>query len=81
MDVRAGLLTATLEKSLNGMYIKILRRVQNVYCSSYTSNKVLYGKLPLLSDKIASRRLQLAGHCFRPPELSTQCLLLWEPKH
>ena len=31
--------------------------------------------------KIASRRLQLAGHCYRHPELSTQKLVLWEPTH
>jgi len=53
--------------------------VQSVHWSSHTSNKVLHGKLPLLSD--ASRRLQLAGHCFRHPELSTQRLVQWEPKH
>ena len=26
-------------------------------------------------------RLQLAGHCYRHPELSTQKLVLWEPTH
>ena len=37
--------------------------------------------LPAVSNKIASRRLQLAGHCYRHPELSTQKLVLWEPTH
>jgi len=32
-------------------------------------------------NKIASRRLKLAGHCHRDPELITQSLVLWEPKH
>ena len=32
-------------------------------------NDVLYGKLPKLSDKIWSRRLKLAEHCLRHPEL------------
>ena len=33
------------------------------------------------SDKVASRRLQLAGHCHRHPELSTQKRVLWQPLH
>ena len=41
----------------------------------------MYGELPAVSNKIASRRLQLAGHCYRHPELSTQKLVLWEPTH
>ena len=34
-----------------------------------------------ISNKIASRRLQLAGHCYRHPELNTQKLVLWVPTH
>ena len=70
-----------MEKMLNGTYTRMLRRVMNVHWSLHTTNEQLYGKLPVLSDKIAARRLQLAGHCFRHPELSTQKVLLWEPTH
>ena len=31
--------------------------------------------------KFSGSRLQLAGHCYRHPELSTQKLVLWEPTH
>ena len=41
----------------------------------------VYGKLPRLSDKIAARRLRLAGHCQRHPELGAHRLILWEPNH
>jgi hypothetical protein len=67
------------EKSLNGTYTKMLRVAVNTHWSSHTPNIELYGNLPADSDKIACRRLQLAGHCH--PELSTQQLVLWEPKH
>ena len=70
-----------MEKMLNGTYTRMLRRVLNVHWSSHTTNEQLSGKLPLLSDKIAARRLQLAGHCFRHPEFSTQKVVLWEPTH
>ena len=70
-----------MEKMLNGTYTNMLRKVLNVHWSSHTTNEQLYGKLPVLTDKIAARRLQLAGHCFRHPELSTQKVLLWEPTH
>ena len=35
----------------------------------------------VVSKKIASRRLQLAGHFYRHPELSNQKSVLWEPTH
>ena len=74
-------MTGAMEKSLNGTYTRMLRKIQNVHWSSHTTNEVLYGELPAIADKIAAKRLQLAGHCHRHPELSTQKILLWEPKH
>ena len=44
------------------------------------SNEILYGSLPKLSDKIRSRRLKLAGHCIRHPELIANDLVLWKPE-
>ena len=74
-------LTVKQEKSLNGTYTRMLRKAQNVHWTSHTTNAELYGNLPLISDKIASRRLRLAGHCYRHPELSAHHLVLWEPTH
>ena len=74
-------MTETMEHSLDGTYTRMLRAALNIHWSTHTTNEVLYGKLPAVSDKIASRRLQLAGHCYRHPELSTQKLILWEPSH
>ena len=74
-------LTVAQEKALDGTYTWMLRTALNIHWSSHTTNEVLYGKLPRLSDKIASRRMQLAGHCYRHPELSTQKLVLWDPTH
>ena len=74
-------LTETQEKSLNGTYTRMLRKALNIHWSAHVTNENLYGKLPPVSSKIAARRLQLAGHCFRHPELSAQKLILWEPSH
>ena len=43
------------------------------------TNKELYGDLPKVLDKVAARRLKLAGHCLRHPELPAFSLVLWEP--
>ena len=43
-------------------------------------NNILYGDLPKLTDKIRERRLKLAGHCYRHPELVAQKLTLWRPQ-
>ena len=77
----AWTLTEAMERSIDGTYTRMLRKALNVHWSSHTPNEVLYGELPRVSNKIASRRLQLAGHCFRHPELSAQPLVLWEPSH
>ena len=74
-------LTATMEKSLDGTYTRMLRSALNIPWNSFTTNDVVYGQLPKVTDKIAARRLRLAGHCHRHPELSTQKLVLWEPTH
>ena len=70
-----------MEKALDGCYTRMLRRVINTHWSVHMTNEELYGSIPKVSNKIASRRLQLAGHCYRHPELSTQKLILWEPTH
>ena len=37
--------------------------------------------MPRVSQKIAARRMRLAGHCQRHQELPAGKLVLWEPKH
>ena len=37
--------------------------------------------LPRLTDKIRQRRMRLAGHCIRYPELVASELVPWEPTH
>ena len=39
----------------------------------------MYEELPLLGNKIAARRMKLAGHCHRHPELTASDLVLWQP--
>eukprot|EP00116_Pleurobrachia_bachei_P009181 sb/3469443/ len=77
-------LTKQMEKSLNGTYTRMLRMAlnKNQYQLRMT-NGPLYGigGLPILSTKIAERRLRLAGHAQRHPELTLHRVLLWEPLH
>ena len=54
----------------------MLRIVLGVSWRDKVSNTVLYGKLPKLLDKIRSRRLKLAGHCIRHPELIASDLVV-----
>ena len=57
-----------------------MRMVLGVSLRDKISNDTLYGNLPKLSDKIRSRRLQLAGHCMRHPELLECDLVTWKPE-
>ena len=74
-------LSKAQEKSLDVTYTRMLQKALNIHWSSNIPNQQLYGELPAAGNKIASRRLQLAGHCYRHPELSTQNYYLWEPTY
>ena len=75
----AWTLTEDLQKELDGCYTRMLQAVLNISWEQKVPNKILYGKLPKVSDKVASKRMQLAGHCYCHPELATSNLILWEP--
>ena len=74
-------LTKQMEKQLDGMYTRMLRMVLNVSWRSHTTNNDLYGELPKLTEKIAERRMRLAGHCIRHQEEVTSNLVMWQPTH
>lgn len=74
-------LNPTLEKSLDGCYTRMLRAVLNISKSAHVTNKILYEGVPRVSNKIAVRRMRLAGHCRRHRELPASKLVLWEPTH
>ena len=57
----------------------MLRNDLHISWQEHSSNKNMYDKLPIISSKIKSRRMRMAGHSIRYPELSTHQLILWEP--
>lgn len=77
----AWTLTVKDEKALDGVYTRMLRAALNVPWEDHIRNVDLYGYLPRLSDTIRQRRMRLAGHCMRHPELTASQLILWEPTH
>ena len=72
-------MTKTMEKRLDGCYTRMLRMAFNVSWKDKLTNEELYGGLPKVSSKVASRRMKLAGHCIRHPEEEASKLVLWEP--
>ncbi|KAJ8375765.1 hypothetical protein SKAU_G00063450 [Synaphobranchus kaupii] len=74
-------LTAAQEKSLDGCYTRMLHMAQDVFWMEHMSNVDLYVDLPLVTSKIRQRRLRLAGHSVRHPDLIASKLVLWEPTH
>ena len=74
-------LTPAMEKSINGCYTRMLRAAFNISWRDHLSNDELYRSIPKVTDKIQSRRLQLAGHSHRHPELPAHHVLTWQPTH
>ena len=72
-------LKPTLQKSSG--YTRMLRAVLNISKSTHVTNRILYEGIPRVSEKVAVRRMRLAGHCQRHQELPASKLVLWEPTH
>ncbi|KAJ8347639.1 hypothetical protein SKAU_G00262280 [Synaphobranchus kaupii] len=72
-------LKPSLQESLDGCYTRMLRAALNIDQNVHVNNMRLYGGRPRLSEKIAARRMRLAGHCHRHRELPASKLVLWEP--
>ena len=74
-------LSPTIEKSINGCYTRMLRAAFGISWRDHLTNAELYQNIPRVTDKIRDRRLQLAGHCHRHPELPAHHVLTWQPTH
>ena len=60
----------------------MLRMALNVNWQDMIQNFELYGDLPLVSSKVAVRRMKIAGHCVRHQEEEDGSkLTLWQPAH
>jgi hypothetical protein len=75
-ELKVWALTQAMENSLEVKYTTMLHKVLNIHWSRHTPDNVLYGDVPYVNKTVASRRLQLSGHCFHQPELSIQRLLV-----
>jgi len=59
MERRDGLWRRLFTKQLDGCCAKMLRMALNVPWQSHTTNRVLYGDLPKVLEKVRQRRRQL----------------------
>lgn len=62
-------LKPALKKCLDGCNTGMLRAVLNINKSVHVNNRILYGGIPMVSEKIDVRRMRLAGHCQRHQEM------------
>ena len=74
-------LNKKLNKSLDGCYTRMLRKVLNVSWKQHLTNKELYGTQSPISNVIRRRRLKFAGHSVRQHDQLVSELVLWEPTH
>ena len=66
------MLSAVQEARLDGCYTSMLRIVFNVTWRDRVRNEV-----PRITTKTRNRRLRMAAHCVRHPELAASNLVLW----
>ena len=56
----------------------MLRMALNVNCQEMVTNAELYGSLPSVSLKVATRRMKIVGHYVRHQEEEASKLILWQ---
>ena len=74
-------LTTQEQKSLDGTYTRMLRKMCNINWRDKMDNKTLYESVRKRSDTIIIRRLKLAGHVFRDKSSPAHLTVTWMPAH
>ena len=67
------------QRRLDGCYTNLLRRVQNISWKQHYTLQQIYDKIPPVSERLAQRRVQFAGHCYRAEGELISDLILWKP--
>ena len=76
-----GFTTWTLEKKLDGNYLRMLRAVLNKSWRQHPTRCQLYGHLPPITKTIQVRQASHAGHCWRSRDELISDVLLWTPTY
>ena len=72
--------TRALERRIDDVYTRLLRKALDVPWQLHMTNKELYGMIPSAMDQLRQRRLSFAGHCCRCEDQPVKQLVLWEGK-
>ena len=76
-------ITESLKKKIDGCYTRMLWMILDsnwrVRRRNRQTNAQTYGSLQRVTTKIQQRRMRLAGHLYRHPELVGHETVLWEP--
>ena len=74
-------LTKTLQRKLDGVFTRMLRKTLGLTWKDKVPNTELYGNIPSLSSELRQRHLRFAGYCLRRQEELYSQILMWEPLH
>jgi len=69
-----------LERRIDSVYTRLLRKALDVPWQLHMTNKELYGIIPSAMDQLRQRPLSFAGHCYRCEDQPVKHLVLWESK-
>jgi len=67
--------TNKMKTEIDGTYTRLLRHILNINWKQHISNTELYAPLQKSSDIVQTRRLKLAGHCWRSEEVVSKVIL------
>jgi len=55
--------TRALERRIDGIYTRLLRKALDVSWQQHMTNEELYGKIPSAMHQLRERHLTFIGHC------------------
>jgi len=70
--------THALERRIDGVYTRLLRKALDVSWQQHMTNQELYSKIPSAMHQLREQRLTFAGHCYRCEVQPVKHLVLWE---
>ena len=70
-----------MEKTLDGIYTRMLRAKLNESWRQQPTKQQLYGHVPPITKTVQVRQTRQVGHCWRNKNELKSDILLWTPSH
>jgi len=77
-NAKTWMTTRALERRIDGIYTRLLRKALDISWQQHMTNEELYGQIPSAMHQLGEWRLSFTGHCCQCEDQPVKHLVLWE---